>query len=145
MSLKTFLKAHWVAIAATDFFSVEVLTRAGLIRYFVLFIIDLRTRRVEVTGITQQSDGRWIQQIARNLTDVDTGFLNRARYLLHDRDPVFTEPFRAHLSFAGIEAVKLPARSPNLNAFAERLVRSIKSGCLFQIIRKRPVDWLVGP
>jgi putative transposase len=134
MSWSTFLKAHWGAIAATDFFSVEVLTRAGLVRYFVLFIIDLQTRRVEVAGIVQQPNGRWIQQIARNLTDVDTGFLNGSRYLIHDRDPLFTEAFRTHLGSAGVETVKLPARSPNLNSYAERFVRSIKSECLAQII-----------
>ena len=116
MSWSTFLKAHWGAIAATDFFSVEVLTRAGLVRYFVLFIIDLKTRRVEVAGIVQQPNGRWIQQIARNLTDVNTGFLNGSRYLIHDRDPRFTAAFRTHLGSAGVETVKLPARSPNLNS-----------------------------
>jgi putative transposase len=58
MSWETFLKAHWGAIAATDFFSVEVLTRTGLIRYFVLFIIDLQTRSVEIAGIVRQPDGR---------------------------------------------------------------------------------------
>ena len=51
MSWKTFLKAHWGAIAATDFFSVEVLTRTGLVRYFVLFVIDLETRRIQIAGI----------------------------------------------------------------------------------------------
>ncbi len=134
MSWGTFLKAHSGAIAATDFFGVEVLTRAGLVRYFVLFIIELQTHLVEVAGIVQQPDGRWMQQIARNLTDVDTGFLNGTRYLIHDRDPLFTDAFRAHLSSAGVETVKLPARSPNLNAFVERFVRSIKSECLAQII-----------
>ena len=94
MSWKTFLKAHWGAIAATDFFSVEVITRTGLVRYFVLFIIDLQTRRVEIAGITHRLDGEWMKQIARNLTDADNGFLNRTRYLIHDRDPLFTEAFR---------------------------------------------------
>ena len=134
MSWSTFLKAHWGAIAATDFFSVEVLTRARLVRYSALFLIDLQTRRVEVTGIVQQPDGRWTQQIPRNLTDVDTGFLNTSRYLIHDRDPLFTEAFRTHLGSVGVETVKLPTRSPNLSAFAERFVRSIKSECLAQII-----------
>ena len=134
MSWKTFLKAHWGAIAATDFFSVEVLTRAGLIRYLILFIIDLRTRRVEVAGIVRQPDGRWMQQIARNLTDVESGVLNRTQYLIHDRDPLFTEAFATLLCSAGIQTVKLPARSPNMNAYAERFVRSIKSECLSRII-----------
>ena len=75
-----------------------------------------------------------MSQVARNLTDCDEGFLNEARYLIHDRDPLFTQPFREILKSSGVETVKLPARSPNLNAYAERFVRSIKSGCLAQII-----------
>ena len=134
MSWDTFLKAHWGVIAATDFFSVEVLTRSGLIRYFVLFVIDLKTRRVNITGILRQPNGEWMSQIARNPTDCETGFLNEARYLIHDRDPLFTRAFREILKSSGVETVKLPARSPNLNAYAERFVRSIKSECLAQII-----------
>jgi transposase InsO family protein len=134
MSWAIFLKAHWGAIAATDFFSVEVLTRTGLVRYFVLFIIDLQTRRVEIAGIAQQPDGEWMKQIARNLTDADDGFLNGARYLIHDRDPLFTRAFSELLKSSGVKTGKLPVRSPNLNAYAERFVRSIKSECLAQII-----------
>ena len=130
----TFLKAHWGAIAATDFFNVEVITRKGLVRYFVLFIIDLQTRRVEIAGIVQQPDGQWMRQIARNLSDIDDGFMNGYRYLIHDRDPLFTEGFSALLKSAGVKTVKLPARSPNLNAYAERFVRSIKSECLGRLI-----------
>jgi transposase InsO family protein len=129
MSWETFLKAHWGAIAATDFFSVEVLTRVGLVRYFVLFVIDLKTRRVEIAGIVPQPDGEWMKQIARNLTDVNDGFLTSTRYLIHDRDPLFTERFREILKPAGVKMVRLPARSPNLNAYAERFVRSVKSEC----------------
>ena len=96
MSWKTFLKAHWGAIAATDFFSVEVITRTGLVRYFVLFIIELQTRRVEIAGITHRLDGEWMKQIARNLTDADNVFLNRTRYPIHAarcrRRPVRPEP-----------------------------------------------------
>jgi transposase InsO family protein len=134
MSWETFLKAHWGAIAATDFFSVEVLTRVGLVRYFVLFFIDLKTRRVEIAGIVRQPDGEWMKQVARNLTDADSGFLNGARYLIHDRDPLFTERFREILKPSGVKTVKLPARSPNLNAYAERFVLSVKSECLAKII-----------
>ncbi len=134
MSWETFLKAHWGAIAATDFFSVEVLTRTGLVRYFVLFIIDLRSRRVEIAGIARRPDGEWMKQIARNLTDAEDGFLNGARYLIHDRDPLFTDAFRALLELSDVKTVKLPARSPDLNAYAERFVLSIRSECLDQII-----------
>ena len=134
MSWETFLKAHWGAIAATDFFSVEVLTRTGLVRYFVLFIIDFQTRRVEIAGIARRPDGEWMKQIARNLTDAEDGFLNGARYLIHDRDPLFTDAFRELLELSGVKTVKLPARSPDLNAYAERFVLSIRSECLDQII-----------
>jgi transposase InsO family protein len=134
MSWESFLKAHWGAIAATDFFSVEVLTRVGLVRYFVLFVIDLKTRRIAIAGIVRQPDGEWMKQIARNLTDVDDGFLKKTRYLIHDRDPLFTEAFRELLKPSGVKTVKLPVRSPNLNAYAERFVRSIKSECLAKIV-----------
>ena len=134
MSWETFLKAHWGAIAATDFFSVEVVKWTGLTRYFVLFVIDLRTRRVEIAGISSGPDGEWMKQLGRNLTDCGDGFLNGARSLIHDRDPLFTRSFSRILNSSNVETVKLPARSPNLNAYAERFVRSIKSECLAQII-----------
>ena len=85
MPWKTFLKAHWGAIAAADFFSVEVLTRGGLVRYLVLFVIDLKTRRVHVAGITSQANGTWMAQIARNLTDAMAGSLRGYRHLIVDR------------------------------------------------------------
>jgi transposase InsO family protein len=134
MSWETFLKAHWGAIAATDFFSVEVLTRTGLVRYLVLFIIDLQTRRVEIAGIAREPNGEWMKQIARNLTDAEDEFLNGARYLIHDPDPLFTDAFRELLKLSDVKTVKLPARSPDLNAYAERFVLSIRSECLDQII-----------
>ena len=127
-------KTSFPSIAATDFFSVEVLTRIGLVRFCVLFVIDLKTRRVSIAGILHQPNGEWMSQIARNLTDCDDGFLKEARYLIHDRDALFTTSFRSILKSSGVETVKLPARGPNLNAYAERFVRSIKSECLAQII-----------
>ncbi len=134
MSWETFLKSHWGAIAAADFFNVEVLTSVGLVRYFVFFVIDLKTRRVEIAGILPQPDGRWMRQVARNLTDAFDGFLADTRYLIHDRDPLFTADFRMILRDSGVRTVKLPARSPDLNAYAERFVRSVKEECLSQII-----------
>ena len=133
-SWSTFLKAHWECLGATDFFTVEVLTRHGLVRYFVLFVIDLKTRRVEIAGISHQPYDEWMKQMARNLTDVMDGFLRDTRFLIHDRDPLFSASFRATLGAIGVETVKLPARSPNLNAYAERFVRSIKSECLSRMI-----------
>lgn len=130
----TFLRAHWGSIAATDFFTVEVVTWRGLLRYLVIFVIDLETRRVEISGIARSPDGVWMSQIARNLTDFEDGCLRGARFLIHDRDPLFTKDFRRTLKRSGVCPVKLPSRSPNLDAHAERFVRSIKSECLAQII-----------
>jgi putative transposase len=132
--LETFLKAHWDAIAAVDFFTVEVLTPIGLVRYFVSFVIELRSRRVQIAGVTHQLSGAWMAQIARNLTDVGEGFVRDTRYLIHDRDPMFTRRFIAILRAAGVETVRLPARSPNLNAYAERWVRAVRQERLRRII-----------
>ena len=96
--------------------------------------IDLKTRKVEIAGIVRQPDGEWMKQVARNLTDADSGFLNGVRYLIHDRDPLFTERFREILKPSGVKTVKLPARSPDLNAYAERFVLSVKSECLAKVI-----------
>jgi transposase InsO family protein len=134
MSWKTFLAAHWGAIAAADFLSVEVLTRGGLVRHFVLFIIDLKTRAVKIAGISSQPDGPWMVQLARNLTDAVEGFLKEFRHLIVDRDPLYTAHVAATLAAANVTLLRLPARSPNLNAFAERFVRSIKSECLDKVI-----------
>jgi len=134
MSWTQFLKIHWDTLAAADFFTVEVWTLGGLVRYLVLFVIDLSTRKVEIAGIAPDPDGHWMKQVARNLTDPFAGFLRNKKYLIHDRDPLFTEVFAQMLKVAGAKTVKLPPQSPNLNALAERFVRSIKSECLERII-----------
>jgi transposase InsO family protein len=129
-----FLKTHWEVLAAADFFTVHVWTARGLTRFAVLFIIDLSTRRVDVAGIAAAPDTAWMSQIGRNLTDVHDGCLRRKRYLIHDRDPLFTLNFRETLAAAGVDVVRLPPRSPNLNAYAERFVRTIKESCLDRTI-----------
>jgi putative transposase len=91
-----------------------------------LFFLELSTRKVEVAGIAPVADSLWMRQIGRNLTDAVDGILTGKRYLIHDRDPLFTADFLNVLADAGVQSVKLPARSPNLNAYAERFVRSIK-------------------
>ena len=130
----TFIKAHFEHIAAIDFFTVEVWTLRGLIRYHVLVVMDLATRRVEIAGIHADPDGDWMLQIARNLTDGFDGFLTKKRYLIHDRDPLFTKAFREVLSNVGVRSLRLPPKSPNLNAYCERFIRSIKDECLNRII-----------
>jgi putative transposase len=129
-----FLKAHWEAIAATDFFTVEVWTLRGLTRFHVFFVIDLSTRRVHIAGITDGACGDWVIRTTRGMLDAVDGFLLPHRFLVHDRDPLFTDRFAALLRSAGVEPVKLPPRSPNLNAYAERFVRSIKDECLSRLI-----------
>ncbi|HWH68021.1 MAG TPA: integrase core domain-containing protein [Candidatus Sulfotelmatobacter sp.] len=131
---KEFLRAHWDVLAAADFFSVEVWTALGLVRYHVFFVMRLATREVHIAGITPEPNGVWMKQMARNLTDGLDGFLKGCRYLIHDRASVFSEEFGMILQAAGVASVRLPARSPNLNAFAERFVRSIKEFCLDRMV-----------
>ena len=126
---KEFLGSHWEVLAAADFFCVEVWTALGLVRYHVFFVIRLATREVHIAGIIPEPSGPWMKQMARNLADGLDGFLSGCRYLIHDRASVFSQEFRMILEAAGVESVRLPARSPNLNAFAERFVRSIHEGC----------------
>jgi len=130
----TFLKAHWECLTATDFLSVEVCTLKGLVTYYILFFIDIASRSVHIAGITPHPHNRWMTQIARNVTDVSQGFLRGKRYLILDRDTKYSDEFRDILVREGIHLVQLPPRSPNLNAFAERFVRSIKSECLNRMI-----------
>src|SRR5215813_7421639 len=131
---KEFLNRHWQQIVASDFFTIEVWTLTGLKRFVVLFFMELSTRRVEIGGIASKANGLWMTRIARNVTDSVDGFLRKKRYLIHDRDPLYTRDFLRMLAEQGIESVKLPPRSPNLNAYAERFVRTIKEGCLEQMI-----------
>jgi transposase InsO family protein len=129
-----FLKIHWDVLAAADFFTVEVWTSRGLTRVAVLFLIELATRRIQIAGITSEPDAAWMAQIGRNLTDVNDGFLTGKRFLIHDRDPLFTLTFRETFAAAGVQVVRLPPRSPNLNAYAERFVRTIKETCWDRLI-----------
>ena len=121
-------------LAGTDFFSVEVLTLRGLVTYYVLFFIHLESRRVEVAGITPHPNEAWMKQIARNVTMDEWGFLGNCRYLIHDRDTKFTDSFRAIVKSGHVDPLKLPARSPNLNAHAERWVKSVKEESLSKLI-----------
>jgi transposase InsO family protein len=134
MSWAQFLKLHWEVLAATDFFTVEVATWHGLMTYYVLFVMELATRRVQIAGITPHPTAAFMQQYARQRTDPFEGFLVGKRYLLHDRDTKFTHTFDAFLKDSGVEPIILPPRSPNLNAHCERFVRSIKEEALEQMV-----------
>ena len=133
-SWRTFLKAHWEVMAATDFFTVEAWTPKGLVTYYVLFVIHLSTRKVSIVGVTPNPNSAFLLQIARNLTDEFDGFLRDHRFLIMDRDTKFTEAFRNTLDRAGVEPVRCPPRAPRCNAYAERFVRSIKEECLERMI-----------
>jgi transposase InsO family protein len=133
-SWTTFLKAHWDVMAATDFFTVEVWTPRGLVTYYVLFVMRLKTRSVHIAGVTTAPNGVYMMQVARNLTDVSDGFLLNSRYLIMDRDTKYAEEFRDYLDREGVKPVRCPVRAPNCNAFAERFVRSIKEECLDRMI-----------
>jgi hypothetical protein len=133
-SWKDFLAAHMNVLAGCDFFTVEVLTWRGLVTYYVLFFLHLESRRVSVAGITRHPDQEWMEQIGRVATQETWGYLHSCRYVLHDRDTKFCASFRSALASGGVKTIPLPARSPNLNAFAERWVRSVKQECLSKLI-----------
>jgi len=130
---KEFIKSHWNVLAACDFFSVELLIKGKLVRCMVLFAIELSTRKVEILGIHPQPNGPWMEQIARNVSG-EGGFLAGKKYLIHDRNPLYTKKFESILKAAAVEPVKLPPRSPNLNSHAKRFVRSAKEECLDHLI-----------
>src|SRR2546427_1747958 len=134
MSWAQFLKLHWEVLAATDFFTVEVAAWHGLVTYYVLVVMELATRRVQIAGITPHPTAAFMQQCARQLTDPFDGFLLGKRYLLHDRDTKFTQAFDALLKENRVDPILLPPRSPNLNAHCERFIRSIKEEALAQMV-----------
>ena len=100
----------------------------ALVRYQVFFLIDLKTCCVEIAGITHDAQGAWMAQIARNLTDCFDGFLQGKRFLILDRDPLFTAQFRALLKCSGVSVVRLPARSPNLKGYASHCTSFVLCG-----------------
>jgi putative transposase len=119
---------------ATDFFTAEVWTWCGLVAYDVLFFIHLGSRKVHVAGVTLRPDEAWMVQMARNVTMADCGFLSPGQSLIHDRDAKFCAALQRTIAEAGVRRVMLPPRSPNVNAYAERWVRSVKEECLSRLI-----------
>jgi putative transposase len=131
---KEFIRTHMDVLVATDFLTAEVWTTAGLITYYVLFFIHLASRKVHVSGVTPHPDERWMVQIARNVTMEQWGLLVPGQYLIHDRDGKYCPAFQRLIDTAGVKRLPLPPRSPNLNAYAERWVRSVKEECLARLI-----------
>jgi transposase InsO family protein len=131
---KEFIRTHMDVLVATDFFTTEVWTLGGLVTYYVLFFIHLASRKVYIAGITPYPDQHWMMQIARNVTMADWGVLSPRHYLIHDRDGKYCPAFQRLIDDDGVTRVPLPPRSPNLNAYAERWVRSVKEEALSQLI-----------
>jgi putative transposase len=132
-SWREFLRAQAASIVACDFFTVET---ALLRRYYVLFFIELQSRRVHLVGCSAHPDGLWVSQQARNLSF--SGALSDARFLIHDRDSKFVASFDEVFRGEGIRVILTPSRAPQANAYAERFVRTVRTECL---------DWLLilGP
>jgi len=129
-----FLEAHWDVLASMDFTTLEVWTKSGLVTCYLLFVMELATRRVHFAGLTANPDEGWMLQVARSLTDAEEGFLRGKKYLLMDRDAKFSEAFRVTLEQGGIGAVRSPPRSPNLSPHIERFMWSAKEGRLARMI-----------
>ena len=108
---KDFIRSHMEVLVGTDFFTVEVLTLKGLVTYYVLFFIHLKSRRVSLGGMTPYPDHKWMEEQARNATMEEWGFLRDCRYLLHDRDTKFCASFRELIESGSVETIRLPART----------------------------------
>ncbi|MBO1323460.1 integrase core domain-containing protein [Acanthopleuribacter pedis] len=144
-SWRCFLEQQWSSMVAADFFTVELTRGWGIQRVHELVRMQLVTRRIHIAGIVNEPTQAWLVQVARNETDEEHGFLKEGSFLIHDRATVFGEKFKATLAATGVTTVKLPARSPNLNAHVERVIRSIREECLdrFVIFSKGQLEYLL--
>lgn len=131
---REFIRTHMDVLWATDFFSTEVWTLGGLVTFYVLFFIKLDTREVHIAGVTSTPNEQWMMQIARNLTMEEWGVLKLGQYLIHDGDKKFCPALKQILDDTGVKRVPLPPRSPWLNGFAERWVKSVKDEALSRTI-----------
>jgi transposase InsO family protein len=133
-SWQAFVRAHWSALMAADFFTTEVWTVRGLITYYTVFVIELHSRRVHVVATTPHPDEAFMLQIARQLTDATDGVFAEQRFLNCDRDQKWSSAVRHLLETSGVRVIRTPFRAPNCNAHAERFVRSVKEECLDRLI-----------
>jgi putative transposase len=132
LSWRNFLRAHADSIIACDFFTVETL---WLGRLYVLFFLELGSRRVHVAGCTANPDGSWVAQQARQLAWSLPERATPARFLIHDRDSKFTRGFDEVFRSEGVEVI--PFGAPKANAFAERWVGTVRRDCLDRLLISR--------
>jgi transposase len=139
-SWSEFLRAQAQGILACDFFTVETLSLRTL---YVLFFIEVKTRRLHVTAATRNPDGAFVTQQARNLFMRDE--LENVRFLIRDRDSKFIRSFDEVFFSEGARVIKTPVRSPKANAFAERVVRTIRQDLLdwTLVLGPRHLDWIL--
>jgi transposase InsO family protein len=120
-----FLRSQAAGIVASDSFTVETIRLKTL---YVLFLIELQTRRVHVVGATAHPDSAWVNQQARNLAIDERS--SGVRFLLRARDAKFSGPFDEVLRTEGVRIIRTPIRAPRANAFAERFVGTHRRECL---------------
>ena len=131
---RQFIETQQYVTAATDFATVERVTEHGLIREHLLFFMDIGSREVRLGGIAHSPDGNWTAQIARNMCDMWDGFLLGKKYLIHDRDALFTRRFDSIFESIGITVKRLLPFCPMMNSRCENFIRALKTECLDKII-----------
>ncbi|MBT62100.1 MAG: hypothetical protein CML13_02700 [Puniceicoccaceae bacterium] len=131
---KTFVRSHMDVMSVADFFTVEVWTLRGLVRYHVFFVMNLAKRQVEVAHIGCQVNGAVMAQVARNMTDSYDGILRGRRFFVCDHDPLYTKEFRQILTDSGVEVIQTRVGCPQQNGYAESFVSAIKRECIDHMI-----------